>query len=157
MGAGSSKTLLKRTLPNAVIHLEKASNLKRSVLFSIHKKRIVYRRRVNNQMARAGSPARDKAFEIYNELIGVITNRAIADQLEIFEKTVGGWKSKDKWTDKLNGTPVLIVDGKPYTWEEIGKIVMSYEGFQLMIEAVDISDELAPSFHSTRHSKHKKT
>lgn len=58
-------------------------------------------------MARAGSPARDKAFEIYNELIGVITNRAIADQLEIFEKTVGGWKSKDKWTDKFDDRPCM--------------------------------------------------
>jgi len=36
---------------------------------------------------------------------------------------------------------LLVVDGKPYKWEEIGKILMSYEGFQVKIEAVDISDE----------------
>ena len=41
-----------------------------------------------------------------------------------------------------DGTPVLVVDGKPYTWEEIGKMLMSYEGFQLKVEAVDISDEI---------------
>jgi len=41
-----------------------------------------------------------------------------------------------------DGTPVLIVDGKPFTWEEIGKLLMSYEGFQLKVEAVDISDEI---------------
>jgi lipocalin len=41
-----------------------------------------------------------------------------------------------------DGTPVLIVDGKAYTWEEIGKMLMSYEGFQLKVEAVDIFDEI---------------
>ena len=54
-------------------------------------------------MARARSPNRDKSFEIYKEHKGNITNREIAKQLGVSEKTVGGWKSKDKWQDKLNG------------------------------------------------------
>jgi hypothetical protein len=41
-----------------------------------------------------------------------------------------------------DGTPVLVVDGKPFIWEEIGKMLMTYEGFQLKIEAVDIYDEI---------------
>ena len=32
-----------------------------------------------------------------------------------------------------DGTPVLLVDGKPYTWEEIGKILMSYEGIIMKV------------------------
>ncbi|RXM79590.1 terminase [Clostridium tetani] len=54
-------------------------------------------------MARARSPNRDKAFMIYKERDGNITNREIANILKISEKTVGGWKCKDKWNDKLNG------------------------------------------------------
>lgn len=54
-------------------------------------------------MARARSPNRDKAFEIYKKHNGNITNREIAKILNISEKTVGGWKCKDTWDSKLNG------------------------------------------------------
>lgn len=56
-------------------------------------------------MARARDPNRDKAFEIYKEHDGNITNRAIAEMLGVPEKTIGSWKSKakDNWDAKLNG------------------------------------------------------
>lgn len=54
-------------------------------------------------MARVRSPNRDKAFEIYKEHNGEITNREIANILDTPEKTISGWKVKDKWKDKLNG------------------------------------------------------
>lgn len=54
-------------------------------------------------MPRARDPNRDKSYEIWREHNGKITNRAIAELLDIPEKTIGGWKSKDKWNDKLNG------------------------------------------------------
>ncbi len=56
-------------------------------------------------MARARDPNRDKAFEIYKEHNGDITNRAIAEMLGVPEKTIGSWKSKskDNWNEKLNG------------------------------------------------------
>ncbi|MGX6979107.1 phage terminase small subunit [Vagococcus elongatus] len=54
-------------------------------------------------MARKRSPERDKAYEIFRKANGDIMNREIAKQLGISEKTVSGWKSKDKWLDKLNG------------------------------------------------------
>lgn len=54
-------------------------------------------------MARERSPNRDKAFELYKESNGEIQNREIANVLGISEKTVSGWKVKDKWSYKLNG------------------------------------------------------
>lgn len=54
-------------------------------------------------MPRQRDPRRDKAFEIWKKHNGNITNRAIAEQLGIPEKTVGAWKAKDKWNEKLNG------------------------------------------------------
>ncbi|MGX5472156.1 phage terminase small subunit [Bacillus toyonensis] len=59
-------------------------------------------------MARQRSPDRDKAYEIFKEHNGDITNRKISELLStsektVSEKTVGGWKSKDGWADKLNG------------------------------------------------------
>lgn len=51
---------------------------------------------------------RDKAFDIYKEHNGKITNRKIAEILStsekiVSEKTVGGWKTKDRWAQQLNG------------------------------------------------------
>lgn len=48
-------------------------------------------------MARQRSPNRDRAFEIYKEHGGNITNRAIADLLGEDEKVIAVWKSRDKW------------------------------------------------------------
>ena len=48
-------------------------------------------------MARVRSPNRDKAFEIYKEHEGNITNREIASILNEDEKVIAVWKSRDKW------------------------------------------------------------
>jgi len=38
-------------------------------------------------------------------------------------------------------TPLLIIDGKSITWEELGKMMMSYEGFQFRLDIADITEE----------------
>lgn len=48
-------------------------------------------------MPRKRSQNRDKAFEIYKENEGNITNREIANLLDEDEKVVAVWKSRDKW------------------------------------------------------------
>nr|WP_236870953.1 phage terminase small subunit [Brevibacillus laterosporus] len=48
-------------------------------------------------MAKARSPNRDKAFELWLESDGNISNRELADQLGEKEKTISNWKSRDKW------------------------------------------------------------
>lgn len=48
-------------------------------------------------MARVRSPNRDKAFEIYKEHGGNITNREIASRPDEDEKVIVVWKSRDKW------------------------------------------------------------
>lgn len=62
-----------------------------------------YAEKGGGEMARERSPNRDKAFELYKESNGKIQNREIANILGISEKTVSGWKVKDKWNSKLNG------------------------------------------------------
>lgn len=39
-------------------------------------------------------------------------------------------------------TPLLAVNGKHYTWEEIGRMLMHYEGFQVKLEIVDLSEDI---------------
>lgn len=55
-------------------------------------------------MARIRDPNRDKAFKIYEAYNGNIDLVEIANQLNMSPGTIRGWKSKDKWEQKLNGT-----------------------------------------------------
>ena len=55
-------------------------------------------------MPRTRNPNRDKAFEIYKNHNGDIDLVEIANQLSLSPGTVRGWKSKDQWEQKLNGT-----------------------------------------------------
>ncbi|WP_242227180.1 phage terminase small subunit [Bacillus cereus group sp. BfR-BA-01315] len=55
-------------------------------------------------MAKVRSPNRDKAFEVFKQHNGDITNRKIAEMLQEQEKTISSWKSRDKWVAKLNGS-----------------------------------------------------
>ncbi|WP_452082098.1 DUF7713 domain-containing protein [Bacillus tuaregi] len=36
---------------------------------------------------------------------------------------------------------MIIIDGRPFTWEEVGEMVMSYEGFQIKIQMDDVTDD----------------
>ena len=44
-------------------------------------------------------------------------------------------------TDGLDTMPLLIVDGKPVTWEEFGHMVSPYMGFRFKLEVFDRSEE----------------
>lgn len=55
-------------------------------------------------MARIRDPNRDNAFKIYEAHNGNIDLVEIANQLNMSSGTIRGWKSKDKWEQKLNGT-----------------------------------------------------
>lgn len=55
-------------------------------------------------MPRARDPKRAEAFQIYKAKKGNVELTDIAKQLGISSGTIRGWKAKDKWEDKLNGT-----------------------------------------------------
>lgn len=55
-------------------------------------------------MPKARSPDREKAFAIYRQHGGKIELVDIATQLNLSAGTVRGWKNKDAWDTKLNGT-----------------------------------------------------
>lgn len=55
-------------------------------------------------MPRPRDPNRDLAFEIYQKSGGRIDLVEIASQLNLSPGTIRGWKSKDDWEQRLNGT-----------------------------------------------------
>lgn len=38
--------------------------------------------------------------------------------------------------------PVSVIDGKTYSWNEVRKMLMSNEGFQIRMEIFDMTDDL---------------
>jgi hypothetical protein len=47
-----------------------------------------------------------------------------------------------EWDDNYNGEiPKIIIDGKTYSWHEVGKMLMSYEGWNLMIKISEVGDK----------------
>lgn len=55
-------------------------------------------------MARARSPSRNEAFEIYKQHNGEILLKDIAMQLGVKDAQIRKWKSQDKWEENLKGT-----------------------------------------------------
>ncbi|MGH0053380.1 MAG: terminase small subunit [Sphaerochaetaceae bacterium] len=55
-------------------------------------------------MPRARNPNRDKAFELYKASKGEKPLVEIAEELGASPGTVRGWKNKDEWDAKVNGT-----------------------------------------------------
>ncbi|WP_121615226.1 terminase small subunit [Virgibacillus halodenitrificans] len=90
-------------------------------------------------MARQRDPRRDEAFEIWKDLKGEITNRALAERLDVSEKTLSGWKSKDKWNDKLNG---VLQSNKRSTPNKKVKKKARSPSRKEAIDSVSESDEL---------------
>lgn len=44
--------------------------------------------------------------------------------------------------DESNVTPLIVIDGKPYTWEQLGQMVSSFEGFQIQMKFFDMTDDV---------------
>ncbi|MHB8986916.1 MAG: DUF7713 domain-containing protein [Eubacteriales bacterium] len=70
----------------------------------------------------------------------------------IKEEQLGGYTSHSlpedqligriAWDDEHDGEiPKIVIDGKTYSWYEIGKMLMTYEGWNLVIKVQDIGDE----------------
>jgi hypothetical protein len=38
-------------------------------------------------------------------------------------------------------TPLLVIDGREITWEQFGKMLMTFEGWQFKLQLLDRSDE----------------
>lgn len=58
-------------------------------------------------MARERDPNRDKAYQLWKRHNGEITNREIANKLDIDEKKVAVWKSRDKWDSATTSDNVV--------------------------------------------------
>ena len=60
--------------------------------------------------------------------------------LRIADQTV---RARIAWDDSTDGhQPLLVIDGREVSWEEFGRMLMTFEGWQFRMEVGDRSDEV---------------
>ena len=59
--------------------------------------------------------------------------------LQIVDQIVRGSIECDLETD--DRMPLMVIDGREVTWEEFGRILMTFEGWQFKLEIFDRSEE----------------
>ena len=60
--------------------------------------------------------------------------------LQIAEQTV---RARIEWDETQDGRiPLLVIDGREVSWEEFGRMLMTFEGWQFRMEIGDRSDEV---------------
>ena len=57
----------------------------------------------------------------------------------------GGWSAGSNRTLPSRGSvPLLVIDGRPFTWEEVGRIVMTFEGSHsthVIEDTIELADD----------------
>ena len=95
----------------------------------------------------SGNP--EQVQKLFNKLLGKMRRGLSRKHIEVdeFEGMPGmldemaarGWI---EWDDESGGElPLLVIDGKPVSWHEFGRIVSSYEGWQFKLEIMERTDE----------------
>jgi len=70
-----------------------------------------------------------------------VKDLAQSDQrLQIADQTVRG---RIEWDESKDGrVPLLVIDGREISWEELGRMLMTFEGWQFRMEIRDRSEEV---------------
>ncbi|MBL1228149.1 small subunit of terminase [Enterococcus sp. BWB1-3] len=71
-------------------------------------------------MARKRDPRRDEALKIFIERNGEISNRKLASLLDVPEKTISAWKSRDKWNEVLRNDNCSTSNDECSTTKKVG-------------------------------------
>ncbi|MCL4821153.1 MAG: hypothetical protein KJ067_18610 [Vicinamibacteria bacterium] len=86
------------------------------------------------------------SFELMGELQKRI--RAGVEQTWVEPWEHGGWKLREKdrvrgrltWDEDNPGQPLVVIDGRPFTWEDFGRMLSTFEGFLFDIRIEDSID-----------------
>ena len=95
-----------------------------------------------------GNP--EKVQKLFNKLLGKMRRALSRKHIEVDEyggmpgvldeMEARGWI---EWDDDSDGQlPLLVIDGKPVTWHQFGRILSSYEDWQFKLEIKERIDEV---------------
>ncbi len=92
-----------------------------------------------------GDPQED-ALALLGRMVGKIRRALSTMHIEegrlgpqIIGQTVRG---RIEWDDSVEGDlPLAVVDGRKYSWEDLGRMLMTFEGWQFTLDILDRSEE----------------
>jgi len=80
---------------------------------------------------------------LINKMRRALSARHIQDGeygLQVADKVV---RARIEWDEAEDGcVPLIVVDGREITWNQFGRMLMSFEGWQFKLEIRDRSEEL---------------
>lgn len=131
---GVSRTFfVERRIAPEGICLEAAENLEFGYKFAVH------------------GELSSNQIELLNKLIAKTRKGILVQQIES-DVFPNGQEYHTMIHDQFTGlieydensyeSPLVLIDGKPFTWEEVGKMVKAYEGFQIKLKIYDVTDDL---------------
>ena len=85
------------------------------------------------QRVGTGFPARNRV--LHDHLVARSRRVQIGDS-----RVVQGMVESDR--DHDGRVPLLIIDGREITWDEFGRMLMSFEGWQFKLNLADKSEEV---------------
>jgi hypothetical protein len=92
--------------------------------------------------------AEDDLFALFAKLVARIRRELQRKHIERGDLTryqiTGGdtLRGRITWDDDTNGeVPCLVIDGKELSWHEVGRMLMTYEGFHFKLEIFEGSEE----------------
>jgi len=93
-----------------------------------------------------GPPGSDRlglVGQLIQKIRRALSVKHLADRelgVDIADSVVRG---RIEWDEEQDGrVPLLVVDGRRITWEQLGALLMKFEGFQFKLEIRDESQEL---------------
>ena len=55
----------------------------------------------------------------------------------------GTVRARIEWDEDQDGqVPLVVIDGREFTWEQLGRMMMSYEGWQLKLQIHDMTEDI---------------
>jgi hypothetical protein len=131
---GTSRTfLVERRMHPVGFFLEAIENIEYGYKFAIHGELNANQPELLNQLiekTRKGISEQQVESKVFPN--GVAYQSIMNDQV----------KGYIEYDENSEGIPLIIIDGKPFTWEEVGRMLMTFEGFQLKIMLSDITDDV---------------
>ena len=93
-----------------------------------------------------GDPEAD-LWDLFGRLMGRYAGRYLSS---MWCPVITGWKSPNAmvrgrigWDSECDGrVPLVIVDGRELSWDDLGRMLMTFEGWQFRLEIRDMSEEV---------------
>lgn len=131
-GTRRNFTIQQRLYPNGIF-LEAAEDIEYGYQFAVHGELECNQKELFQKLVDKVKRGVSKRFTKVGEFPNGQKYHSIID-----DKLVG----RIDHDETNSSVPMIVIDGKPYTWEELGEMVKRFEGFQFQMKFCDQTEDV---------------